>query len=209
MDAASRYSAGLVCLDLFLDTAWHVLKTAWISPFCALRAVQGDGSVLKAEFVDYLDARNISFRAVPPRRHSKNVLVWKHGVTRSILLRLLYSIPALAVFVSAQQSLRLSNALVFFDFISTYEPANNLSRPHRSPPVALPFTYSRHKLRCPQSVSLSLFSPESQSKIYVSALETRRRLRSTCGTEERQLVLPELCTLLRTRCMEYYGAHVT
>lgn len=74
MDDATRHSAGVSCPDLTLAISIHALETVWISPFWGPSEVQCNGSFAHKKFTDYLEAHDIAFRLVPPRRHSNIVL---------------------------------------------------------------------------------------------------------------------------------------
>lgn len=138
MYAATRYSAGILFPDLTLTSAVHSIKTVCRSLFWVPRTLQSDGSFIHDKFVAFLTAHVISFRHVPPRRHSKNVLESKHGVILFIFLRLIDHNLQLSASLAVQQALRISNDLYGSHLLCAYDLAKRFTRPHARTSLVLP-----------------------------------------------------------------------
>ena len=129
MDAQTRYSSGLLVPTTNMRDAIYGMETKWFSEFWPPQSIQGDKAFQAEEFKDYLKIYDISFRLVPPRRHSKNVLESKHRVLRDIYLRMkdnaVNDDPRLLV----AKMFRVSNDLYGNSVASSHELAKGYTRP--------------------------------------------------------------------------------
>ena len=71
-----------------MKEAITAFECTWMSELWPPGSVQGDQAFNNVEFTDYLRLNATQFRAVHPRRHSKNVLESKHRILRHTYLRL-------------------------------------------------------------------------------------------------------------------------
>jgi len=140
MDVYSRFSAAGIVDDASLPTAVLSFDAVWLSHFWPPAEVQGDPAFNHEGFLSYLKSLDTAFRPVPPRRHQKNTLEPKHGVIRSIFLRLRSAAPDTDGRLHALQAVRISNDLYGSDTASAFELAKGFSKPivHHSCPSVLP-----------------------------------------------------------------------
>lgn len=99
-------------------------------------SVQGDAAFRKGvrrEYLKenqyYLNEHGITFRTVPPFRHSKNPLKSKHGVIRSIFLKLCTAEPQNTHELQALRAISICNDLCANDVMSLCELARGFSKP--------------------------------------------------------------------------------
>lgn len=88
MDLVSRFSAIQVVDSETLADAVAAFEACWMSHFWYPESIHGDKAFAVGDFKTYMDEVSISFRPMPPGRHSKNAIESKHKVIRSIYLRL-------------------------------------------------------------------------------------------------------------------------
>lgn len=129
MDSYSRFSAVYPVPDGSISSAVVAFEATWVAQFWPPESVQGDQAFAKTEFTDYLKNNSISFRPVPSRRHHKNTLEPKHGIIRSIFLRLLSASPEADKTVLALHAVRISNDLYGSDTLSSFEIAKGYTKP--------------------------------------------------------------------------------
>lgn len=129
MDSQYLYSAGQVCNDLTLSSSISAFESCWFSHFWSPVPVQVDNYFKYPAFLSMMTEHSIYFRPVSPLRQFKNVLESKHGIIRSIFLRLLTAEnPPLPV-LADQRYIRISNVLYVSGTYSDFEMANVFSRP--------------------------------------------------------------------------------
>lgn len=129
MDSRTRYSAGLVCPDTTLKNSVFASTTTWLSPFWSPSSVRGDQAFNHTEFTNFISSIGATFGPIPPRRHQKNVIESKHGIIRSIFIRLKADKPDMDASTLVQQSFLISNNLYGSDIMSAYEMAHGFPRP--------------------------------------------------------------------------------
>eukprot|EP00178_Gracilaria_changii_P016470 TRINITY_DN4728_c0_g1_i1.p1 TRINITY_DN4728_c0_g1~~TRINITY_DN4728_c0_g1_i1.p1 ORF type:complete len:805 (-),score=91.02 TRINITY_DN4728_c0_g1_i1:529-2943(-) len=132
MDAASRYSAGLIVPNTSMAIAISAFETVWISPLWIPDAVLFDPAFHNDLFTSYIQSLGIHPRPIPPRRHNKNILEFKHKVIRDIFESLKHassSSTPTPLPLLIQQSLRICNDLYGNDVLSAYELAKGFTRP--------------------------------------------------------------------------------
>lgn len=129
MDSKTRYSAGLVCADTSLKKSNFSFTTTWLSPFWSSINVRGDQAFNHTEFKNFITSIGATFGPIPPRRHQKNVIESKHGIIRSIFIRLKADQPDADAATLAQKSIFISNNLYGSDIMSAYEMAHGFTRP--------------------------------------------------------------------------------
>lgn len=117
MDSKTRYSAGLVCADTSLKNAIYSFTTTWLSPFWSPINVKDDQAFIDTEFTNFITSIGATFGAIPPRRHQKNVIESKHGIIRSIFIRLKADQPDADAATLAQKSIFISNNLYGSDIM--------------------------------------------------------------------------------------------
>lgn len=130
MDTTSRYSACYIPNSTSLIDSMLAFEASWLSQFWPPTEVKGDNAFNKTNFIEFLKCLGIEFRPVPPRKHSKNVLESKHGIIRSVYLRL----KATTDDQSNQnhlvyQAVRISNVLYGSDTMSAFEMAKGYTVP--------------------------------------------------------------------------------
>ena len=74
-----------------------------------------------------LEKYDISMRPVPPRRHEKNMIEPRHGVIRSIYMRI--RDQSISPKIAAIEAIKISNDLYGNDVMSAFEIAKGFSRP--------------------------------------------------------------------------------
>ena len=129
MDSYSRLSAAYVVPDATLGSAAIAFESISIAQFWPPEAVQGDQAFTGDAFQQYLKSHGISFRPVPSRRHHKNTLEPKHGIIRSIFLRLQSASPNTSSALLALQEVSISNDLYGSDKLSAFELAKRFTKP--------------------------------------------------------------------------------
>ena len=114
-------------------------QATWLAQFWNPSALEGDFAFVTDEFQTFLRDRGIGLRPVPPRRYHKNPLEPKHGVIRSIYLRLKHASPDTDPKVLAHQAVIVSNDLYGSDTVSAFELAKGFTKPVDSsvPPFVL------------------------------------------------------------------------
>jgi len=132
MDTISRYSVGSVVDTTNMDQAIEVFENTWLSQFWEPEEVVFDRGFNNAPFKSFLSKYSISARALPPRRHSKNVIESKHRIIRDIFLRLKSAdkdVNTESHKALIYQALRISNDLYGNDIMSANEMAKGYTRP--------------------------------------------------------------------------------
>ena len=81
MDSSTRYSTGLLVPSTDMTNAICALEELWISQFWPPKNFQGDLAFSNDQFRSYLKLYDITFRPVPPHRHSINIRVEAQGFT--------------------------------------------------------------------------------------------------------------------------------
>ena len=161
MDVATRYSIGNVCVSASLDDAAHDFHQSWLAQFWTPDAVLGDKAFAGGKFREMLDKIGVKFRLVPPRRHIKNPIESKHGIIRSIFLRLRHANPDESAEVSAVRAVTISNDLYGNDVMSSFEMAKGFTKPVDSRSVkAVPadILEAQDKLKARRKMALILKS---------------------------------------------------
>ena len=79
--------------------------------------------------MDYLSTYGIKFRPVPSRKHHKKPLEPKHGIIRSIFLRLKHSSPDTSISLLALRAVTISNDLYGSDIMSSFDIAKGFFKP--------------------------------------------------------------------------------
>eukprot|EP00171_Calliarthron_tuberculosum_P001315 IDg1315t1 len=132
MDSVTRYSVGKVVSTTSMIEAIEAFESHWISAFWTPDQCLFDQAFNNDIFKNYLLKLNISPRAIPSRRHNKNVLESKHRIIRDIYIRLKHQYgndsDNLAS-VLVQRALRISNDLYGNDVMSANELAKGYTRP--------------------------------------------------------------------------------
>ena len=131
MDSYSRYSAGSVVSSTTMGEAIPIFDAHWISAFWAPDTVLYDRAFNTNMFKSYLSDLGSEMRPIPPRRHNKNVLEYKHRIIRDVYLRLKdtkkdQDTPNESLFV--QQALRIST-LYGNEVMSAHELAKGYTYP--------------------------------------------------------------------------------
>ena len=129
MDVATRFSTGSIVDSTSMKSAIFQIELTWISQFWPPTAIQADGAFVNDEFKAFLNQYGIEFRPVPPRRHCKNPIDPRHGVIRSIFLKLKHAEPDVSDELHAIRSVRMSNDLYGTDTLSAYEMAKGYTKP--------------------------------------------------------------------------------
>lgn len=88
MDSYSRFSSFLVFNNASIPTAITAIESCWLGQFWNLLCAQAEAAFHNNVFVSFLHSIGSDLRPVPPRRHRNNALEPRHGVIRSIFLRL-------------------------------------------------------------------------------------------------------------------------
>lgn len=138
MNAKTRFSAGILCDNMELETFAHGITSCWTTPLGASKVLHRDDAFNHKAFTDFVTAIGSTFEPIPPRRHQKNVLESKHGVVRSIYLRLEESEPNMDTWILAVQSIDISNQLYGSNIMSAYEPGHGIPNPIAYQPLPIP-----------------------------------------------------------------------
>lgn len=129
MDMTTMYSAAQIVQSTFLDQAILGFESAWIFQFWMAEGVQADSAFCELAFQKYLDKHNVSLGPVPRQRHSPNPLECKHGIIRSIFLKLRIGEPNVNNEVHALRSVTISNDLYVNDVMSSFELETEITKP--------------------------------------------------------------------------------
>ncbi len=130
MDTVSRFSACYICESASMKEAIFAFHACWLNQFWTPESLHGDQAFLAKEFQEYISKLGITFRPVPSRRHSKNPLEPKHGVIRSIFIRLKANADEDAdLKLLAMQAVTISNDLYGSDTVSSFEMAKGFTKP--------------------------------------------------------------------------------
>lgn len=132
MDTKTRYSVGAIVETTSMSNAVDVLESTWMSEFWAPNVIAFDQAFGSDVFVAFLDKYGIEKRALPPRRHNKNVIESKHRFIRDVYLRLKVAAendPNDTKTVLVQQAIRITNDLYGNDVASAHELAKGYTRP--------------------------------------------------------------------------------
>ena len=144
MDTVTRFSACLPCTTTNMTESVFALQTVWLNQFWPPQHIHGDQAFYAQEFQNFLKLYDIGFRSVPSRRHSKNPLEPKHGVIRSIYIRLKSSAKKNKLILSdellAMQAVSISNDLYGSDTLSSFEMTKGFTKPLSSnnQPIPVP-----------------------------------------------------------------------
>lgn len=129
MDSFSRFLSVYLVPEASVFSATVAFETSWIAHFWPSVAVQGDQAFANEEFLMYLQSNDTTFRPVPSRKHHKNTLQPKHGVIRSIFIRLLNQNPNSNKSILALRAVSISNYVYGSDVMSAFELAKGFSKP--------------------------------------------------------------------------------
>lgn len=143
MDSATRYSAGAVVQTTNMEDAIIAFDSHWVSQFWTPENVLYDPAFHNEEFKSYLLQLGSECKAIPPRRHNKNVLESKHRVIRDVYLRLKGDSTELSENkgrLLVNMALRITNDLYGSDTMSSFELAKGFTRPALpgTPPIPIP-----------------------------------------------------------------------
>lgn len=138
MDSKTRLSAGVVVDDTSLTNALYALQIGWLTPFWTPDAIRGDQAFNHELFTKFAASIGSNFEPIPPRRHNKNVLESKHGILRSIFIRLCNADDQLDERVAIAMAFDVSNQLYGSDVMSAYELAHGFTKPLTDHPMLLP-----------------------------------------------------------------------
>lgn len=111
MDMATRYYSASVLLSTLLENVIGDFESSWLSQFWLPNDIQADSAFAGKIFKNYLESRGIKLRLVHPRRHSRNPLESKHGIIRSVFLKLCAAEPNTRLDLHAIRSVSISNDL--------------------------------------------------------------------------------------------------
>lgn len=129
MDLTTRYSAACVVPDTSMDSAVLALETCWISQFWMPTSIRADKAFVAGSFKAFCEGRDIKLSPVPPNRHNTNAIESKHGIIRSIFLKLTNAHPDLPKDLLAQRAVSISNDLYGNDTMSAFELAKGYTKP--------------------------------------------------------------------------------
>lgn len=139
MDTVSRYSTCHITSTVSMTHSIVCFEASWLSQFWTPAFVHAHKAFNNEEFTSFISTRQISLRPVHPRRHHKNSLETKHGVIRSILLKLKNAQPNADTRRMAYQSVTISNDLYGNYTVSAFKIAKGITKPIYSstPPLVL------------------------------------------------------------------------
>jgi len=129
MDIVTRFSAAFVVTSSSMDDAVFAYESCWLSQFWQPSAILGDKAFAHGSFKSYLESCEIRFKCVPPRRHSKNPLERKHGIIRSIFLKLQTASTDTQPELLALRAVEISKDLYGNDVMSSSEMAKGYTKP--------------------------------------------------------------------------------
>jgi len=212
MDTKSRYSVGAIVESTTMAQAIEVFESTWLSEFWAPDVVAFDQAFDSKLFDQFLQKYGIGKRALPARRHSKNVIESKHRIIRDVYLRLKSSFEndeTVSESVLVKQAIRVTNDLYGNDVASAYELAKGYTRPvaRGSFPMCVPkeVLEAQENLKAKRKLTLILrsksvadeeFKPGSIVQVYVKKGNEKRGQWSTnrivleFNPESRMVVVP-------------------
>lgn len=130
MDLVSRFSAIQVVDSATLADAVAAFEACLVSYFWYPESIHVDKTFAVGDFKTYMDEVGISFRPVPPGRHSKNAIESKHNVIRSIYLRLKdAAVDRHNPRYASYKAVSISNDLYGNDTLSAFEMAKGYTKP--------------------------------------------------------------------------------
>eukprot|EP00737_Agarophyton_chilense_P004521 gb/GEZJ01005755.1/.p1 GENE.gb/GEZJ01005755.1/~~gb/GEZJ01005755.1/.p1 ORF type:complete len:279 (-),score=33.01 gb/GEZJ01005755.1/:824-1660(-) len=135
MDLITRYSSALVVTSTSLTEAIFAFEASWLSQFWYPDSIRADKAFQVGSFKRYAKKLGIPIHRVPPGRHSKNAIVSKHNIFRSIFINL--KEDAGSEFdpkVAAYKPLCISNDLYGNNTLSAFELAKGFSNPIAAEP---------------------------------------------------------------------------
>ena len=134
MDLTTRFSAAYVVSTASMDDSVMAFEACWLSQFWIPESVRADKSFLCGSFESFCDSRDIKISPVPPHRHSKNAIESKHGIIRSVFLKMKHAPPDVSHELLAMRAVSVSNDLYGNDLMSSFELAKGFTKPviHRS-----------------------------------------------------------------------------
>lgn len=139
MDLVTRYSAAFVVGDATMEKAIHAFESCWINQFWIPDEIKADKAFINKEFEQYCKDRDIKISPIPPQRHSKNAVESKHGIIRSIFLKLQEADPHTDLEMIAVRAVTVSNDLYGNDVLSSFEQAKGYTKPiNGNPPKTIP-----------------------------------------------------------------------
>lgn len=119
----------MVVPDSSLKSAWVSFEQAWPTHFWLPVPVQGHQAFDNDKFRNMLHEHDIKFRPVPSRERHNIAFEPKHGVIRSIFIRLQSAGPDVDPSILASRSIRISNYSYGTDMLFSFELANGCSKP--------------------------------------------------------------------------------
>lgn len=165
MDMATRYSSASIVSSTSLENVIMGFESSWLSQFWLPDAIQADSAFAGSIFKNYLASRGIRLRLVPPRRHSRNPLESKHGIIRSIFLKLCAAEPNTSFDPHAIRSVSISNDLYGNDVMSSYELAKGFTKPIDGAsihPIPDDIASAHNQLQAKRKLALILKSKSSE-----------------------------------------------
>lgn len=112
-----------------LEEAIFGFEACWPSQFWMPDSIQGDRAFLCGSFKTYMDERSIQFWFVSSGRHRKNPLDSKHGLMRSIFLKLREDEPDAPPELYAMRAVAISNELYGNYVMSSFELPKGFKKP--------------------------------------------------------------------------------
>lgn len=129
MDTVTRYSAGFVVENATMEHSIKAFEACWIGQFWFPESIRADTAFINEEFTTYCNERDIRLCPVPPGRHSKNAVESKHGMLRTIFLKLMNASPEVDKEVLALRAISISNDLYGNDVMSSFEQSKGFTKP--------------------------------------------------------------------------------
>lgn len=111
MDTNIRFSAGILCDEMTRNTSARGLLAFWITQFWTPHVVREHNTLNRKSSMDFVKTVGSNFEPLPARPYQKNILKSKHGVIRSIYLRLKEAEPDAKTEILAIQAIDISNQL--------------------------------------------------------------------------------------------------
>lgn len=100
-----------------------------MNPFWISECIKADKAFIYDQLKKFCSERDIKLLTVPSGQHSKNAIESKHGIVRSIFLKLVYASPNKQNEVLAVRAMSISNDLYGNDVMSSFEQAKGFTKP--------------------------------------------------------------------------------
>lgn len=129
MDLVTRFSSAFVVSDATMKQTINAFEACWASQFWIPEQIKADTAFINSEFEKYCKERHVKLSPIPPKRHSRIAIESKHGIIRSVFLKLKDADPSESHNTLAIRAVTISNDLYGNDILSSFEQAKGFTKP--------------------------------------------------------------------------------